>query len=219
MGCLNILNKFEQLNSMYTKHFHRKFCLKVCILAFFATLYSTPAFFSTQKMIRKNNEPFVYAAYSAGYTMKDESYVEKMDYSKFNFYYLMCYPKWVVSDFDNSLKDIITKYVTKFNYPNSLSGCGLSTAFIDSVHVAGAKVLLSIQGDSFIEIANDKERRNKFAIMIAQFIRKYDYDGLDLDWEGTLDLDLHYLFMKKVRQELNEETKKKLLFDNRFTFL
>lgn len=155
-----------------------------------------------------NMTDLVYSVYCAGSTIKDTVYLSAINFKEFNFYYIMSYPRWESVDFDKSMDDIIKKYITEFKYPSSLSGYGLTLSFIDSVHKAGGKVLLSLQGASFSEIAKIDSRREKFAKMIAAFVRKYDYDGFDLDWEGSLDIKLHYAFLKKLREELDVDKSK-----------
>lgn len=172
-------------------------------------LVSTSCSSKGQNKERSNPKTFVYATYCASYTMKDSSYVTGMDFSQFDFYYLMSYPKWKNEDFDKPLDSVLKKYVTDYTYPSSGSGYGLTTLFIDSVHRAGNKVLLSLQGN-LLEIANNVQRRAKFVKMIAQFVRKFNYDGFDLDWEDAIDLQYHYLFIKELRAEFNKDKERYL---------
>lgn len=176
------------------------------ILFFLLVLIFSCGNCSGQSKIRSNPENFVYAAYCAPSRLKDSTYVTGLDFSRFNFYYILSYPKWDPIDFDKPQDSIIQKYVTDYDYPCDGTGLGLTKLFIDSAHAASSKVLLSLQGTSFIDIVRSEQRRGKFAKMIAEFVRKFNYDGFDLDWEGTLDLELHYLFMKGLRRELNHFT-------------
>lgn len=53
----------------------------------------------------------------------------------------------------------------------------------------GAKVSLAIGGwkdsvgDKYSILVNDPQARAKFVTHTVQFIEKYGFDGLDLDWE------------------------------------
>lgn len=159
-------------------------------------------FLSVSAQIKLNK--FVYGAYNAGYTMLNIGYVTKIDYSDYNFYYLMCYPEWDNSDFDKPLNEIIAKYVTNFKYPDTDSKYGLASMFISNAHKAKAKVLLSLQGSKFSGIANNSSRSEKFAKMIVAFVCKYNYDGFDLDWEGSFNIEDHSKFLAILRMEFNK---------------
>jgi chitinase len=50
------------------------------------------------------------------------------------------------------------------------------------------KVLLAIGGwnegsKNYSDLAADPVRRGRFVVQASEFIRKYNFDGLDLDWE------------------------------------
>lgn len=152
---------------------------------------------------------YTYATYCAGYTILNKDYVDKMNFSNFDFYYLMASPKVEAKDLDISLDKIIQKYVIKFNYPQREKGIGLTERFIDSVHCAGGKVLLSMKSNDFIDLVKTEVRRNNLSAMLSAFIKKYNYDGFDLDWEKTLDINLHYLLLKNLRDDLNLNSEKK----------
>lgn len=53
----------------------------------------------------------------------------------------------------------------------------------------GKKVLMAIggwndsAGDKYSRLANNASARRKFIMHVIQFIEKYGFDGLDLDWE------------------------------------
>jgi chitinase len=38
-------------------------------------------------------------------------------------------------------------------------------------------------GEKYSRLANNPTARQKFIDNVIQFIKKYDFDGLDLDWE------------------------------------
>ncbi|CAF0996804.1 unnamed protein product [Adineta steineri] len=80
--------------------------------------------------------------------------------------------------------------------------------------------LISIGGwtwsGKFSDIAVSSESRNKFAQSCVEFIRKYSFDGVDIDWEypvsGGLPGNIHrpedkqnyVLLLKELRQELDK---------------
>lgn len=53
----------------------------------------------------------------------------------------------------------------------------------------GTKVTLAIggwndsAGDKYSRLVNDPAARKKFTTHVVEFIEKYGFDGLDLDWE------------------------------------
>lgn len=53
----------------------------------------------------------------------------------------------------------------------------------------GIKVLIALGGwndslgDKYSRLVNDPSARKRFIENVIQFIEKYDFDGLDLDWE------------------------------------
>lgn len=58
-----------------------------------------------------------------------------------------------------------------------------------SLKSSGVKVTLAIggwndsQGDKYSRLVNSPSARRKFVDHVLEFIEKYDFDGLDLDWE------------------------------------
>lgn len=53
----------------------------------------------------------------------------------------------------------------------------------------GAKVSIAIGGwkdsvgDKYSKLVNNAQARNRFVKDVVQFVEKYGFDGLDLDWE------------------------------------
>ena len=139
------------------------------------------------------------ATYLVAPQLKSSSDIVADDLRNYDFIYLFsAVPAWVAEDFDLSQEEINKKYVDDFNYPNP----ELIEEFISTVHKVGGKVLCSFQGTEFINIASSEERSSKFARMMALFAQKYDYDGIELDWEHTITEELHLNFMQKIRAEL-----------------
>jgi len=60
---------------------------------------------------------------------------------------------------------------------------------VTALRSRGVKVLLAIggwndsKGDKYSRLVNNKESRRKFVHHVVHFITKYNFDGLDLDWE------------------------------------
>lgn len=67
------------------------------------------------------------------------------------------------------------------------------TSLIDAAHMGGVKVMLSIGGwnhsDLFSTIAANPTKRANFAHNCVQMLEKYEFDGIDLNWEfpGTVE--------------------------------
>lgn len=53
----------------------------------------------------------------------------------------------------------------------------------------GVKVLLAIggwndsAGNKYSRLVNNKQAREKFITHVIQFLKKYNFEGLDVDWE------------------------------------
>lgn len=146
---------------------------------------------------------FVHATYEVASSFKSKEVIEKSNYGQFDFIYLMSEPEWVAEDFDLPIDTILKKYVTDFQYPQGDSGKALTEFMIGVAQKQGAKILLSFSGVTFDVIAKDDTRRANYAKMMAQFAKKYNYDGLELDWEHTVTIPTHNAFMKDIRAELD----------------
>jgi GH18 family chitinase len=99
----------------------------------------------------------------------------------------------------------------KSHYPN--------TSIVDLAHKAGVKILISIGGwsesDLFPKIAEDAQKRQKFASECARLTAFYKLDGIDIDWEypgfaehkGTpADKQNFTLLLRGVRDSLSTLT-------------
>lgn len=154
--------------------------------------------------VAKGGENFVHATYVTSGQLKNADYVKKIKLGQFQFHYMMAGPAWTASDFDLSQQQINSKYVDRHSYTSVASTEVFVPDYIRAVHRNGDKILISLPGSEFIDIARDAGRREKFAAMVAAFVEKYDYDGVELDWEHTVQLDLHTLFLTDIRAELNK---------------
>lgn len=53
----------------------------------------------------------------------------------------------------------------------------------------GVKVVLGVggwndsEGDKYSRLVNDPKSRAKFISHLSTFLKRYDFDGVDLDWE------------------------------------
>lgn len=96
-----------------------------------------------------------------------------------------------------------------FYYPN--------TSLIDRAHVWGVKVMVSIGGwtlsENFPKVAADPEKRRYFAEQCVSLLRRYKFDGIDIDWEypgyeahkGTPEDKRNFtLLMQDIRKAIDE---------------
>lgn len=159
----------------------------------------------TKKPEIKNRESsgFVYATYSAGERLKTQEHIAPQNLQEFDLFYLVASPKWIGTDFDLEQLVINKKYIESNNYISHFN-LDLVLKYIDNIHKVGGKVLCSFSGRQFIEIASIPERRIKFATMMAQFVKRFNYDGIELDWEHTVNVSLHLSFMKEIREALDK---------------
>lgn len=148
---------------------------------------------------------FIHSTYIVGDRLTNQTEISQTNYGKFSFIYLMAAPVLTISDFEQSKENILAKYVTNYSYPASNTGRGLVTSLIGKAQELGSKVLLS-QGlhAEFVPIVSDPNKRSKFAAMVAQFVAKFNYDGVEIDWEGGFDLGLHTDLMHDIRVELDK---------------
>lgn len=141
----------------------------------------------------------VNAIYSVGARLDSEDDIVREELASFDFIYMVAPPQWKAEDFDLTQQEINRKYVENHAYPDP----GFFREYIGTVHETGGKVLCSFPGSEFIDIAASEERSVKFAEMMAAFVEKYDYDGIELDWEHTVTEELHLSFMQKIRKALD----------------
>lgn len=78
----------------------------------------------------------------------------------------------------------------------------------------GIKVSIAIGGwndslgDKYSRLVNDPAARRRFIENLIQFIEKYDFDGLDLDWEYPKCWQVR---CKDLRHSLSRSTNEKLV--------
>ena len=69
----------------------------------------------------------------------------------------------------------------------------------------GVKTLICVAGgENFSNIINSEASRKCFVRTLVAFMRKHQYDGIAIDWEHSLEkvLDVHYLLMRELREEM-----------------
>jgi hypothetical protein len=96
---------------------------------------------------------------------------------------------------------------------------GLSDAYcqaaVQEAHNKGRKILICVggagTGDSFVVASNNTNRAN-FITNIVNFMKKYNYDGVDMDWEELRGANASYVTLhKELRAELEKITPRPLL--------
>lgn len=159
----------------------------------------------------RESSDFIYATYSVGEKLKTQENVAPQNLREFDIFYLVASPKWISMDFDQEQSQIYKKYIERNDYISYFNH-GLIQKYIDNIHETDGKVLCSFPGQQFIEIASIPERRIKFADMMAQFIKKFNYDGIELCWEQTVNISLHLNFIVEIREALDRLNLKKHLY-------
>jgi chitinase len=97
---------------------------------------------------------------------------------------------------------------------------GVDTALINTTHRAGRKILLSFGGvgatptANFSTVLSDPNVRQTFINNIITRLLTYQYDGVDLDWEGPAgraDMTNEVLFVQQLRPALQALDPQRLL--------
>lgn len=88
-----------------------------------------------------------------------------------------------------------------------ISPHALEAKLIPKAHAAKVHVLVCVQGSAaaFSKVASAPNTRSRFAQNLKDFVTKYDYDGVDIDWEvphGQLDVANNVLMMQALRDTL-----------------
>jgi chitinase len=88
-----------------------------------------------------------------------------------------------------------------------ISKGAIEETLIPQAHKAGVKVLVCVQGAAsvFRKIAADAGARVRFGASMKEFITKYGYDGVDIDWEvpeGRADVTNCTAMMQALRDAL-----------------
>ncbi len=159
----------------------------------------------------KNKKPaFIHATYFMDGLLKSKKQLEQTRFEQFDFMYVMAVPHWTAKDFEMPEKDIMNKLVYNFEYTktnlfsDNYSPVPFIPDLIAKAHKKNVKVLLSIPGTTrFNPIVNDAKKMAVFARVMAAVIKKHNYDGIDIDWESTINIDKHTALMMELRKALN----------------
>lgn len=147
-------------------------------------------------------QDFTHATYLIGHSLNDVEKVKQINYQKFKYIYLMAAPLWNQEDFTRPEEEIIKRTVTHHQYIKD-KGIEVVPLLIQQAHSNGTKVLLSFAGEGFYPKVSSPEQQSKFINMMIQFIDKYNYDGIEIDWEKNLTLPLHADFLSNIRLKLD----------------
>jgi GH18 family chitinase len=111
-------------------------------------------------------------------------------------------------------------YVTHLNYafllPNAdgsvqeIASPWILEDLVEKAHHQNVKVLISVGGwgpdKEFKQLAASSETRQRFVQAVVEFVRKYDLDGADVDWEypeaNTPSADHFTRLMQELRAQL-----------------
>lgn len=81
----------------------------------------------------------------------------------------------------------------------------LVPSMIEKAHAAGARILLCFGGQQeFLPLLENPDRIAKFVGYMVRLVEKNGYDGIDMDWEITLDKELHARMMALLRKRFDE---------------
>jgi chitinase len=88
-----------------------------------------------------------------------------------------------------------------------ISPHAIEPSLIPRAHAARVRVLVCVQGpaSAFRKLAASAETRDRFAQNLKDFLIKYSYDGVDIDWEvpeGQPDVANNVLLMQALRTAL-----------------
>ena len=151
---------------------------------------------------------FIHATYVVGKMIRNRAQLDETRFEQFNFMYVMAGPDWKAKDFDISEDDVMSRLVQNHSYPAGNSGNALVPELIALAHQKKVKVLVSIPGsEQFNPVVSDGKKRDLFARVMAAFVRKHDYDGIEIDWEHTVDIDQHAVLMADLCKALNAVAK------------
>lgn len=145
---------------------------------------------------------FIHAAYSVESLLSREE-LAAPDYDTFRFLYLMATPDWKTIDFDQP-QESINDFADRFDYSRQEGNMPLVPQMIARAHESDTKILLSFGGQKeFLPFVERPERIGRFTEYMVRLVDKNDYDGIDIDWEITLDKEIHAGMMNDLRRRLD----------------
>lgn len=150
---------------------------------------------------------FIHGAYSVE-SLLSEAELSNPNYGDFEFIYLMAVPEWPKIDFDLP-QDSVNAYADNFDYHTAPGNMPLVPRLIEKAHARNTNVLLCFLGQKeFLPFLEKPERLSKFTEYIVRLIDRNDYDGVDIDWEITIDKKLHAGMLQELREQLDSIGKK-----------
>ncbi|WP_300722640.1 glycoside hydrolase family 18 protein [uncultured Alistipes sp.] len=153
--------------------------------------------------VSDNLPDFLHATYSVE-SLLSEAELSNPGYDAFDFIYLMATPaEWPGIDFDLP-RDEIVALADSFDYTRAGGHMPLVPQMVRKAHDAGAKILLCFGGQKeFLPFLEKPERLRNFEAYMVRLVADNDFDGLDIDWEITLDKELHAGMMNRLRASLD----------------
>ena len=147
---------------------------------------------------------FMHATYSVESLLSEEE-LSNPGYDVFQFIYVMATPpRWNELDFDQP-QDVVDGYATQFDYLKQGGKLALVPLMIGKAHATGTKILLCFGGQQeFLPLLENPDRIAKFVGYMVRLVEKNGYDGIDMDWEITLDKELHARMMALLRERFDE---------------
>lgn len=145
---------------------------------------------------------FIHGTYSVESLLSPEE-LSHPGYESFQFIYLMATPEWQKIDFDQP-QETINACADGFDYREAKGNMPLVPLLIEKAHARKTRVLLCFGGQQeFVPFLEKPERISKFTEYMVRLVERNDYDGIDIDWEITLDKELHVRMMQELRERLD----------------
>lgn len=135
--------------------------------------------------------------------LKKISFVDRINFRQFDYIYLMAAPNWKSVDFGKSQDEINRILVENHKYAKD-GNLEIVPYFIRKAQENNTRVMISFAGEGFIDIVKDQAKRERFTTFMTEFVDKYNYDGIEIDWESELDVNLHCRLMKEIRAKLDK---------------
>lgn len=135
--------------------------------------------------------------------LKKISFVDRINFRQFDYIYLMAAPNWKSVDFGKSQDEINRILVENHKYAKD-GNLEIVSYFIRKAQENNTRVMISFAGEGFIDIVKDQAKRERFTTFMTEFVDKYNYDGIEIDWESELDVNLHCRLMKEIRAKLDK---------------
>lgn len=153
----------------------------------------------------KKEQTFYHSTYIMPSRIKSQEMIKTTDFETFDYIYIMAYPKFKDVDFSQPLETLLDIMVNNFEYPKDKDGVELIPMFVKEAQKNGTKIMVSFAHQGFLPIVEVKEHQDKFAQVMVEFMAKYGYDGIEIDWEHTVTLPMHAEFMKNIRTRLDKK--------------